>query len=116
MNCLVNADVFLMISGQRSYFFEQRLHFQHEIDRLYALYQKFRIKKYNWKTKYDQLHQDNEMTINRLELELKRQIEKNNYNRRNFMTQTDIDCYHFAKMQRDYDNVSIYKNLVIKYS
>ena len=113
MNCLVNADVFLMISGQRSYFFEQRLHFQREIDRLYALYQKFRHKKYNMKYKYDQLQIETGATINRLELELKRQIEKNNYDRKHILVQTDIDCYQFNKMQRDFDNVTLYKNLVL---
>jgi hypothetical protein len=39
-NMLVNADKFLLVSGQRNYFFDQKAYYQSEIDRLTKMYQK----------------------------------------------------------------------------
>jgi len=50
--CLVNADSFLLISGQRSYFFEQKIYYLREIARLEKLYTKFRIKKHDYKRQW----------------------------------------------------------------
>jgi hypothetical protein len=112
MHCLVNADIFLLISGQRGYFFEQRLYFQNEINRLQELYQKYAFKKKKWKDEYTMLRHNSDRTINRLELEINKQLKLLTKDKKTILTQTEVDCYEYNKMQRDYDNVNKYKNLV----
>ena len=49
---LVNADRFLVTSGQKSYFYEIKLQLTIEITRLTELNQKLYYKKKEWKRKY----------------------------------------------------------------
>jgi hypothetical protein len=46
---LVNADRFLLASGQRNYFYEQKQFYLTEIDRLQHIYQKAYFKKREYK-------------------------------------------------------------------
>ncbi len=48
---LINADKFLILSGMRTYFFQQKDFYQDEINRLTNLYQKAYYKKKNYKKK-----------------------------------------------------------------
>ena len=50
---LINADRFIMISGQRGYFYEQKEFLSLEIERLNNLYKKNYYKKREWKKKYN---------------------------------------------------------------
>jgi hypothetical protein len=42
---LINADRFLLLSGQRTYFYEQKIYYMKEIERLSEIYQKAYHKK-----------------------------------------------------------------------
>ena len=53
---LINADRFIMISGQRGYFYEQKEFLSLEIERLNNLYKKNYYKKREWKKKYNDSH------------------------------------------------------------
>ena len=112
MHCLINADIYLLISGQRTYFFDQRRHFMDEIERLTKLYTKYKAKKYEWKQKYVDQGEIFQGTVARLETEISHLREMSYYERANKDTQTDIDFRVFNQMQRDYDNVTVYKKLV----
>jgi len=68
--CLVNADIFLLISGQRSYFFEQKIYYLKEISRLEKLYNKFRIKKHDYKNRWlDKCLEFNDM-VNKMKIQI----------------------------------------------
>jgi hypothetical protein len=49
---LINSDRFLLLSGQRSYFYEQKEFYTAEIERLNNLYQKAYFKKTGYKKKW----------------------------------------------------------------
>lgn len=52
---LVNADRFLMSTGQRSYFYDQKNYYLSEIERLTQLYQKAYFKKREYKKKFTEI-------------------------------------------------------------
>lgn len=77
---LVNTDRFLLASGQRFYFHEQKIEFQAEIERLNKLYKKNLIKKKELKLAINQSKVEFTNIINRLH------IESSNYKLRVFLT------------------------------
>ena len=105
MHCLVNADIYLLISNQRTYFFDQRKHFLAEIDRLNKLYMKYRAKKYEWKARYEDNNSHYMATVGRLESEIINLRQIAYHPKNTSTTQTDVDYRLFNAMERDYDNV-----------
>jgi hypothetical protein len=67
---LVNADRFLLVSGQRGYFYEQKKNLMIEIERLNDLYKSYYYKKKEWKKKYIDKEEENVKKVNKLEQEL----------------------------------------------
>lgn len=67
---LINADRFLLLSGQRFYFYEQKKYLQAEIDRLNELYKKYYYKKKNQKEQILKLKEEITKSIGKYEMEL----------------------------------------------
>ena len=67
---LINADRFTMISSQRGYFYEQKIFFAQEQERLKTLHQKNYYKKREWKQKYLLLTTE----IQQMKLKLEKEI------------------------------------------
>jgi hypothetical protein len=68
---LVNSDRFLIVSGQRNYFYSQKQFYLNEIDRLNELYQKVYFKKRDYKKKMQESQTEMKRSIELLEKELK---------------------------------------------
>ena len=68
-----------MISGQRGYFFEQKIFFQQEVERLNELFKKNYYKRMKWKSKYAELNNDLIQTRTKLEKEVEFYREKVKY-------------------------------------
>ena len=64
---IINADRFLLASGQRGYFYEQKRNLNNEIDRLNNLYKNSYYKKKLWKKKYFEREEENMRKISKLE-------------------------------------------------
>ena len=109
--CLVNADKFLLISGQRSYFFEQKNFYLKEISRLEKLYNKFRFKKQTYKQKWMDKTDDYNHMVNRLEKQVENLKIMIYANKSTQMTQTNIDQVTFDKIIKNHESVKAYKNL-----
>ena len=112
MACLVNSDRFLLISGQKAYFFEQIEYYKRELIRLETLYNKFHFKKKFYKDKY--IEKDNEVNsiTSRFEneiLELRKLalIDKNH-----IAVNTEVDYYGFNKMLMNHESVQNAKRAV----
>ncbi len=73
---MINADRFLMISGQRGYFYEQKNFFQQEVERLNEMFKKNYYKRQKWKNKYYELNNELIQTKNKLEKEIESLREK----------------------------------------
>ena len=59
-----------MVSGQRGYFYEQKVFFKQEIDRLNTMYKKNYYKKRMWKQKFIAMQNEIFETKGKLEKEL----------------------------------------------
>ena len=55
---LINADRYLILSGQRTYFYEQKIYYMKEIERLSEIYQKAYHKKRSYKKKFKEVQTD----------------------------------------------------------
>lgn len=55
---MVNADRYLIISGQRTYFYDQKQYYLNEIDRLTKIFEKAYFKKRKYKSKSEDLEKD----------------------------------------------------------
>ena len=67
---LINADRFLLVSGQRFYFYEQKKHYQSEIERLNELYKKYYYKKKKQKVELLEIKEKMTKTVNKYENEI----------------------------------------------
>jgi hypothetical protein len=67
---LINADIFLIASGHRSYFYETKNKLQSEIERLNELYKKCYYKKKSWKSKCSDIEAHHSKYQKKLEKEL----------------------------------------------
>ena len=73
---LINADRFIMISGQRGYFYEQKEFLSLEIERLNNLYKKNYYKKREWKKKYNDSNNEYLQNKNKLLKEVANYIDR----------------------------------------
>jgi hypothetical protein len=108
---LVNADKFLLVSGQRNYFFDQKAYYQSEIDRLTKMYQKHYYKKRNFKKQVIDLKEELGKEKYRLENEIKFLREKLIWEKHDLAVQTDIDINYINKMQKNHEIVIYQKRL-----
>lgn len=67
---LINADRFLLVSGQRFYFYEQKKNLQSEIERLNELYKKYYYKKKKQKVDVAEMKEKLAKSISRYESEI----------------------------------------------
>ena len=67
---IINADRFLIASGQRGYFYEQKKNLTVEIERLNKLYMDYYYKKKTWKKKYEDREEENFKKFNKLDNEI----------------------------------------------
>ena len=67
---IINADRFLLASGQRGYFYEQKRTLSIEIERLNNLYKNYYYKKKTWKKKYIDKEEENVNRFIKLENEI----------------------------------------------
>jgi hypothetical protein len=64
---IVNADRFLIVSGQRNYFYEQKDYYLEEIPRLRGLYEKNKLKKNEYKRNCKDIQSNMDNLVERLE-------------------------------------------------
>jgi hypothetical protein len=69
---LVNAERFIVASGQKNVMYEQKFQFQKEIERITILYNKNYFKKKEWKKNYKLKQQEMINCIKNYELEIKK--------------------------------------------
>jgi Tfp pilus assembly protein PilO len=67
---LINADRYLLVSGQRFYFYEQKKSLQSEIERLNELYKKYYYKKKMQKVDLAELKEKMAKMVSRYESEI----------------------------------------------
>jgi hypothetical protein len=108
---LVNADVFLLISGQRNYFYDQKVYFMNEIERLQQLFQKNKNKKREWKKKFQESELYSRNSVIKLENELFLYREKENSIKSECIIQTEIDNNKMNKLIKNHESIVLYKNL-----
>ncbi len=111
--CLINSDRFLLASGQKNYFFQQREHLQSEIDRLQTLYYKFHFKKNMYKDKWIESQNESNALIVKYTTQIEEfkrivSVEKNHIS-----VNTDIDLYQFNKIIMNHESVKKTKKAVL---
>jgi hypothetical protein len=108
---LVNADRYLICSGQRNYFYDQKKYYTDEIERMTGLYQKNYLQKREYKKwlkdKSDEFTKNKEL----YEHELNKLREKIGCEKHNIGTQTEVDIMGFRKMVRNHDLVVFQKRI-----
>lgn len=108
---LVNSDIYLLLSGQRNYFYEQKQYYINEIDNLKANYIKVSDEKTELGYKLNSLLKENGLTLDRLNNEILNYKSLLGVNQQSNYTQTDIDLYQFNAMKKNHDN-AMYANKV----
>ena len=79
---MINADRYLLISSQRSYFYDQKKNLENEIERLSQLYKKNYYKKKTLKVENDELCEKLLTTAKKFEIEIS-----------NFKNQVNFDFF-----------------------
>lgn len=108
---LVNADKYLIISGQRNYFYDQKNYYLKEIERLTEIYQKAYFKKRDYKKKLIEKDQEIIKVSDNLQMEITFLRNKISVDKEAVSVQTDIDFYEFNKMRKNHDLIYIHKRL-----
>ena len=108
---IVNADRYLLVSGQRNYFYDQKIYYTSEIERLTALYQKHYYKKRELKKTLVQLKEDFSQQKIRLEKDLGFLREKLAWDRKDAEVQTDVELHTFKKMVLNHEIVVFQKRM-----
>lgn len=85
---IVNTDRFLLVSGQRNYFYEQKDYYLDEIQRLKELFEKNKHKKHEYKMKCKEI----QTNMDSLELRLENDIKY-------FRERVSFLCLKFYKKQ-----------------
>ena len=67
---LVNADKFLLLSGQRNYFYHQKEFYTKEIERITDLFEKIRYKKIAYKKRFIEIKDNMDREVERLEKDI----------------------------------------------
>jgi hypothetical protein len=111
LSILINADVYLIISGQKNYFFDQKTYFISEIERLNKLFKKTLISKNKWKNRFREADSANTNRIFILEKELFNYREKSVVEKVDTLIQTDIDTLKMNKLIKNSESISLYKSL-----
>ena len=111
--CLINVDIFLIASGQRGYFLEQKKHFQNEMTRLTRVTFETESKKKKWKDKYLEQVSESAVIAERLNKELEYFREKESSSKSHIECQTDVNQLQFSKMLMNHESVIYLKRLVI---
>ena len=117
---LVNAERFIIASGQKNVMYEQKFQFQKEIERLTILYNKNYFKKKELKKNYKIMQQEMinikktyEMEIKKLK-EIVRVLLKKDFSERcNIEVQTDYDYFTMSKLIKSHESITYAKQLVL---
>lgn len=67
---LVNTDRYLLLSGQRNYFYHQKEFYLNEIKRITEIYDRCHFKKKNYKKRLVEIKENMDLEISRLEKEV----------------------------------------------
>lgn len=67
----MNTDRFLIVSGQRNYFYQQKDYYIGEIDRITDLFEKSRYKEIDSARKYKEIKENMDHEVERYEKEIK---------------------------------------------
>ncbi len=67
---LLNADRFLLVSGQRNYFYQQKEYYLEEINRIGNILDKVKYKKKHYKKKWTEDCAEKDLEISRLEKDI----------------------------------------------
>jgi hypothetical protein len=108
---LINSDKFLIASGQRNYFFEQKQYYMREIERLGLMFEKKNFKKTHYKKNMKELEIKFETEKMRYEKELTFLRDRLSCDRRDFSTQSEIDSTVLRRMEINNDLVVYQKRL-----
>lgn len=102
---LANSDIFLILSGQRSYFYDQKEYYLNEIEKLKKQYTYIFEEKRNIQLKYFETDLQLKISTERMsnEIEELRKMIMTDY--KVGETQTEIDYYEFNLMKKNHDNV-----------
>lgn len=111
LSILINADSYLIISGQKNYFFDQKTYFTTEIDRLTKLYKTMHISKDKWKNRFKESESANINRIFYLEREIYNFREKFEIEKIDTIIQTDIDVLTMNKLIKNSESIKLYKSL-----
>lgn len=66
----MNTDRYLILSGHRNYFYNQKIFYITELERIGNLLDKIKRKKKNYKKKYLEIKENNDSTIARLQKDI----------------------------------------------
>ncbi len=95
-----------------NYFYDQKAYYLQEITRLEALYQKAYYKKREYKKKHKELLLQQEDITTKYEREIM-YLKQNLYSdKKEILTQTDVDTKSFNEMQKNHDLITYHHKLV----
>jgi hypothetical protein len=101
---LANSDAYLLLSGQRSYFYTQKEFYLTEIDKYKKMHTNLVEERDLLKKDKEFSEQEYQINLQRMDQEIKKLRSLLGSDIKTSQTQTDIDYYHFNLMQKNHDN------------
>lgn len=108
---LANSDLFLLLSGQRSYFYDQKEFYLQEIDKLKKHLNEVIEDKENYKIKYYKFEEETKKSFDRMSNEIIKLRSMVAVDNRTIGVQTEIDYYGFNLMLKNHENANYSKTV-----
>lgn len=108
---LVIADIYLLLSGQKNYFFNQKIYYINEIERLTQMYQRQHARKREYKKLLTSIKETRDRTEKMLNDEIRYLRDKITVGKEHIDCQTDIDYYQMNNIIRSSSSTNYYKGL-----